>query len=162
MKKSILLTACLGAVLSMGAQEHLKSLNKEGLSPEIPASEDFYRYVNQKWMDNNPLTPEYSRYGQFNVLSDSSNNRVRRIVEGLGNSNPKPGTAAYKVASIYKTGMDSIRRNQLGAEPIKEGLAKIENTAPSGMEDLFLWMHKNVSSPFMGVGPMEDFHNSSE
>ena len=161
MKKGILLIACLGAALAMGAQEHLKSLNKEGLSPEISPATDFYHYVNKKWMDANPLTPEYSRYGQFNVLSDSSNNRVRRIIEGLGNANPEKGTTAYKVAAIYRTGMDSVRRNQLGAEPIKAGLAKIENTPSTEMEDLFLWMHKNVSSPFMGVGPMEDFHNSS-
>ena len=162
MKKYLLISACLFAAFGIGAKEHLKSLNKEGISQEIPAKEDFYRHVNQKWMDANPLTPEYSRYGQFNVLVDSSNNRIQRIVTGLGDSNPEAGTIAYKIASIYKTGMDSVTRNRLGAQPIKADLAKIENTPASGMEDLFFWMHKNVSSPFIGAGPQEDLHNSAE
>ena len=162
MKKGILTTVCLGAVLTLSAHEHLKSLNKEGISQDIPASEDFYRHVNKKWMDANPLTPEYSRYGMFNVLTDSSNNRVQRIVTSLGDNNPTPGTTAYKIAAIYKSGMDSVRRNQLGAKPIISDLSKIENTKPSEMEDLFLWMHKNFASPFIGASPMEDLHNSSE
>lgn len=162
MKKTLLLTACLGVALTIGAHEHLKSLNKEGLSPEISPKEDFYHHVNQKWMDANPLTPEYSRYGQFNVLTDTTNERVKRIVTGLGNANPEAGTVAYKIAAIYQTGMDSVRRNQLGAQPIQEGIAKIESTSPTGMEDLFLWMHKNYGAPFFGIAPMEDFHNSSE
>lgn len=162
MKKVLLITACLGAALSIGAHEHLKSLNKAGISEEIPASEDFYRHVNQKWMDANPLSPEYSRYGQFNVLTDTTNERVRLIVTGMGDANPEPGTVAYKIASIYQTGMDSVRRNLLGATPIQADLSKIENTTPEGMEDLFLWMHKNYGSPFFGAGPMEDLHNSAE
>ena len=56
--------------------------------------------------------------------------------------------------------MDSIRRNKLGAEPIKADLAKIENTTADGMEDLFLWMHKNYGSPLVGADPMEDLANS--
>ena len=161
MKKQIVLLSCLTLALGIGAKEHLKSLNKEGISNEISAKEDFYRHVNQKWMDSNPLSPEYSRYGQFNVLTDTTNERVKRIVTGLGNANPEPGTVAYKIASIYQTGMDSVKRNKLGATPIMADLSKIENASPSEMEDLFLWMHKYISSPFLGVGPMEDFHNSS-
>ena len=161
MKKSILIAAMLGLAVSMSAREHLKSLNKTGISPEIPAAEDFYRHVNQKWMDANPLTPEYARYGQFNILTDSANNRVQRIITGLGNANPAPGTVAYKIASIYQSGMDSVRRNQLGAQPIKADLARIENTPANGMEDLFLWMHKSFGNPFLSAGPQEDLHNSA-
>ena len=98
--------------------EHLKSLDPKGIDPHTPASVDFYRHVNKGWMDSHPLTPEYSRYGAFNILSDSSNNRVRRIVTGLAATNPKPGTNAFKVATLYEQGMESVRRNQLGAEPI--------------------------------------------
>lgn len=162
MKKTILMAGCFGLALSLGAHEHLKSLNKEGISSQIPAKEDFYRHVNQKWMDENPLTPEYARYGQFNVLNDSSNNRVQRIVTGLGQKNAEPGSISYKIASIYQSGMDSVRRNSLGAKPIANHLSRIENAQPSDMEDIFLWIHKNFGSPLIGGGPQEDLHNSSE
>ncbi len=155
---------CLAAAgafaLSAQAEEHLKSLNPQGISKEIPAGTDFYNHVNKKWMEANPLTDEYSRYGMFNILNDSSNNRVRRIVTGLAATNPKPGTNAYKIASLYEAAMDSTRRNKLGAQPIQAHLKKIENAKPEEMTDLFLWMHKEYGSPLIGAGPSEDLGNS--
>lgn len=155
---------CMAAVgafaFSVQSKEHLKSLDPQGISKEIPAGTDFYHHVNKKWMEANPLTDEYSRYGMFNILNDSSNNRVRRIVTGLAATNPKPGTNAYKIAALYEAAMDSTRRNKLGAQPIQAGLKKIENAKPQEMTDLFLWMHKSYGSPLMAAGPSEDLANS--
>lgn len=79
----------------------------------------------------------------------------------LAKTNPAKGTNAYKIAAIYEAAMDSVRRNKLGAEPIKADLERIENAKPEEMADIFLWMHKNYGSPFFGAGPMEDLANSS-
>ena len=146
---------------AISAQEHLKSLDASQIDNSIPAGNDFYGHVNAKWQKANPLTPEHSRYGKFNVLSDSSQQRVKNIVLNLGATNPKPGTVAFKVSTIYNQAMDSVRRNREGAAPIQADLKKIENTPHEGMEDLFLWMHKNYASPFFGAGPQEDLANSS-
>ncbi|MDE6272716.1 MAG: M13 family metallopeptidase [Muribaculaceae bacterium] len=148
--------------VSVSAHEHLKSLNKEGLSDRISAGEDFYRHVNQHWMEANPLTPEHSRYGQFNILDDSSRNRVRRIVANLSSTNPEPGTVAHKIAALYETGMDSVKRNNLGAKPIQPILKQIESTPNNKMDDLLILMHKSYSSPFFGAGLQEDLNNSAE
>ena len=161
MKLRNILAIMASASFCMGMQaEHLKSLDPKGIDPNTPAAADFYRHVNKGWMDSHPLTPEYSRYGAFNILNDSSNNRVRRIVTGLAATNPQPGTNAFKVATLYEQGMDSVRRNKLGAEPIKPFLSKIEETGHDGMTDLHLWMHKNFSSPLFSGGPQEDLANS--
>ena len=154
--------AAVAMVFPVLAQEHLKSLDKNGVSKTITPAEDFYMYVNEGWINANPLTPEYSRYGQFNVLTDSSNNRVKRIVTNLSNKNPQKGTNAYLIATLYEAGMDSVRRNQLGNQPIQSDLAKIENANSAEMTDLMLWMHKNYGSPFFGAGHSEDMMNSSQ
>ena len=161
-KQLILLCAAAMAITPAVAKEHLKSLSKEGISSEIKAGEDFYRHVNQKWMESNPLTPEHSRYGQFNILDDSSKNRVRRIVANLASTNPEPGTVAYKIAALYETGMDSIKRNSLGAQPIQAVLKQIETTPNNKMDDLLIMMHKTYSAPFFGAGLQEDLNNSAE
>ena len=161
MKKILLSLALIATVGTMAAEEHLKSLNGNGLSNSVKPNEDFYLYVNETWMNDNPLTPEYSRYGQFNVLNDSSNNRVKRLVTGLGNTKPKKGSNAYLISTLYESGMDSIRRNKEGAIPILNDLSKIENATPAEMEDLFLWLHKNYGSPFVNAGPQEDLLNSA-
>ena len=146
----------------LGAQEHLKSLDKNGLDNTISPRQDFYNHVNKKWMESHPLSPEYSRYGSFNILSDSSEHRVRRIVTGLAATNPAKGTDAYKIANLYELGMDSIRRNREGAAPIRKKLAKIENARPEEMTDLFRYMQRHESSPLFSMGFQEDLGNSKQ
>ncbi|MCH5231700.1 MAG: hypothetical protein J1F43_07900, partial [Muribaculaceae bacterium] len=87
MKKLLFSLAILAAGCGILQAEHLKSLNGNGLDKNVKPGEDFYLFVNQEWMNEHPLTPEYSRYGQFNVLQDSSNNRVKRIVTNLSKTN---------------------------------------------------------------------------
>lgn len=151
----------LGSCAS-SSKEGLKSLDASLLSDSIAAGSDFYEHVTERWQKAHPLTAEYSRYGQFNVLNDSSENRVKEIVTGLAATNPEPGTVAFKVSTIYNQAMDSVRRNNEGAEPIKADLARIEAAPADSMTDLFLWIHTNYSSPFFGGGPMENMANSNE
>ncbi len=152
----------LSATIGAAAQEHLHSLDASQLEPSIAPGTDFYRHVNKRWQDANPLTAEHARYGKFNVLSDTSEMRVKNLVLGLAQTNPQTGTVAFKVSTIYNQAMDSVRRNREGAAPIQADLKKIENTPHEGMEDLFLWMHANYSSPFFGAGIQEDLANSTQ
>ena len=144
----------------MSAQEHLKSLNPAYFDPSTPAGTDFYTHVNKGWEEAHPLDAEHARYGQFNILSDSSEARVKKIVLGLGATNPEPGTVAFKVSTIYNQAMDSARRNEEGAKPILADLKRIEDTPHEGMEELFFWMHGNYASPFFGAGIQEDLADS--
>lgn len=159
-KTLLVASMAVSAVLGANA-EHLKSLNAEGIDNSISPATDFYRHVNQSWLQANPLTPEHARYGQFNTLSDSSEIRVKNIVLGLSAQNPEPGTVAFKVSTIYEQAMDSVRRNKEGYTPIKPLLSKIENAKHQDMTDIFYWMHKEIGSPFFGAGPMEDMANSN-
>ena len=156
----------LSALLVAGSfgmsAEHLKSLDAKGIDKNVKPGEDFYLYVNNAWMNEHPLTPEYSRYGQFNILTDSSNNRVKRLVTNLASTNPQKGTNAFLIATLYEAGMDSVRRNREGNAPIKADLAKIENAKPEEMTDIFLWMHKNYANPFLNIGLQENLVNSQE
>lgn len=144
-----------------GAQEHLKSLDLKSVDKTTPASVNFYKHVNKGWMEDHPLDAEHSRYGQFDVLNDSSNHRIKDLVLGLKATNPQKGTVAYKVSSLYELAMDSVRRNREGYAPIKPLLQKIENAKPGDMEDLFIWMQTEHGAPFVGVGPDADLANSN-
>lgn len=167
MRKLAMISSALMAVgmffLAFEAQaEHLKSVNPAGIDNSVAPGEDFYHHVNNGWMKAHPLTPEYARFGMFNVLNNEAEKNVQDIVLNLGATNPQPGTNAFKVWTLYSQGMDSVRRNAEGNAPIQADLKKIENTPHEGMTDLLLWMHRNYSSPFFGAGPMEDMANSNE
>ncbi len=163
MKKTIIAMA-IALTAAAGAQaEHLYSLNKDYIDQTTPAGTDFYKHVNKGWMDAHPLTPEYSRYGVFNVLGDTSEMRVKNLVIGLKDTNPAQGTTAFNVMTIYEQAMDSTRRNAEGAAPIQADLKRIMTTPldAKSMEDLFLWIHGNFSSPLFAAGPMEDMMDSN-
>ncbi len=90
----ILVSAALAALsaLPMMAQEHLKSIDKANFDTTVSPKADFYEYATRGWQKANPLTDEHARYGQFNVLNDSSEIRVKNLVLGLAATNPQPGT----------------------------------------------------------------------
>ncbi len=160
--KNAALAIAIGSAAAFGAsaQQHLKSVNPAYIDNSVKPGDDFYHHVNNGWMKAHPLTPEYARYGVFNILNDEAEKNVKDIVLNLGSTNPEKGSNAFKIWTLYSQGMDSVRRNAEGATPILADLKKIEDTPHEGMEDLFLWMHRNYSSPFFGAGPMEDMADS--
>ncbi|MDE6093441.1 MAG: M13 family metallopeptidase, partial [Muribaculaceae bacterium] len=137
-----------------------KSLDISSVDETVAVGEDFYGHVNNGWQKAHPLTAEHSRYGQFNVLDEQNQERVKEIVTTQAETNPEEGSVAFKVSTIYNQAMDTVRRNNEGASPILADLKKIEETPADGMEDLFLWMHGNYASPFFSAGPMEDLNDS--
>ena len=157
---AIIATAAMAASCSHGNSEHLASINPDYIDTTIAPGHDFYNRINKGWIEANPLTGEHARYGRFDVINDTCEARVRSLVEGLGATNPQPGSVAHKVWTVYSLAMDTARRNAEGATPVLADLKKIEETPHEGMADLFLWMHANYGSPFFGAGPMEDMTNS--
>ena len=53
------------------------------LSDTIDPGDDFFAYVNQEWLDANPLPPEFSRFGAFNLLREKSTSDVKALVDEL-------------------------------------------------------------------------------
>ena len=141
----------------------LKSLDTTSIDETIAVGEDFYGHVNKGWQQAHPLTAEHARYGQFNVLDEQNQERVKEIVTTLAETNPQAGSVAFKVSTIYNQAMDTMRRNNEGASPILADLRKIEESAEddNAMTDLFMWMHSEHGSPFFNAGPMEDFDDSN-
>lgn len=141
----------------------LKSLDTTSIDETIAVGEDFYGHVNKGWQQAHPLTAEHARYGQFNVLDEQNQERVKEIVTTLAETNPQAGSVAFKVSTIYNQATDTVRRNNEGASPILADLRKIEESAEddNAMTDLFMWMHSEHGSPFFNAGPMEDFDDSN-
>ena len=119
MTLTVAFTGCKG-----DKAEHLASLNTDYIDNTVMPGTDFYTHVNKGWMDAHPLTAEHARYGQFNILNDSSENRVRDLIQNLGASDPEKGSVAYKVWTVYSQAMDTARRNAEGAKPILADLKK--------------------------------------
>ena len=125
-------------------------------------SEDFYQYACGGWMEANPLTPEYARYGIFDQLEKENNEKLKVLIEELGSTPQKPGSVGEKIQMMYAMGLDSLKRNADGAAPVMEQLAAIN--AVSDHKELSAMvgkMHVESSSPFFGFYIGADEKNST-
>ena len=125
-------------------------------------SEDFYQYACGGWMEANPLTPEYARYGIFDQLEKENNEKLKVLIEELRSTPQKPGSVGEKIQMMYAMGLDSLKRNADGAAPVMEQLAAIN--AVSDHKELSAMvgkMHVESSSPFFGFYIGADEKNST-
>ena len=125
-------------------------------------SEDFYQYACGGWMEANPLTPEYARYGIFDQLEKENQEKLKVLIEELGSKPQAEGSVGAKIQMMYTMGLDSLKRNADGAAPVAEQLEAIKSV--SDMKELSAMvgkMHVESSSPFFGFYIGADEKNST-
>lgn len=164
--KNLMITLGAAAMVFAGCAQN----NKEG-KPAIDLanfdnttapSEDFYQYACGGWMEANPLTPEYARYGIFDQLEKENNEKLKALIEELGSTPQKPGSVGEKIQMMYAMGLDSTKRNADAAAPVMEQLAAIN--AVSDHKELSAMvgkMHVESSSPFFNFYIGADEKNST-
>lgn len=95
------------------------------LDPAIRPGDDFFRYVNAKWIANNPIPAEFSRYGAFTMLGEKSQHDVRALVDELVAKSHKPGSLDQKIVDSYKAYLDQDAIDAAGMAPAKPYLQAI-------------------------------------
>ena len=97
-----------------------------GMDRSVKPGDDFFRFVNGKWADTTPIPPDKTRYGAFDALRDTSEIRLREILDRwAADKTLAPGSDEAKVAVIYRTFLDEARADALGRKPIDPQLAAI-------------------------------------
>ena len=137
-------------------------IDRANLDPNVAPGENFYLYACGGWMKNNPLTPEFSRFGTFDQLRENARVQLQDLITNLAN-NPESkvkGTNAQKVSDLYAMGMDSVRLNKEGAAPLMPFIEKINGLSRENLADILSWMHNGVASSFFSTGVGTDSKNS--
>ena len=125
-------------------------------------AEDFYQYACGGWMEANPLTPEYARYGIFDQLDKENQEKLKTLIDELNAKPQEEGSVGYKISTLYALGLDMDKRNADGAAPVKEQLEAIQ--AISDIDDLSAVtarMQMETSSPFFSFYIGADEKNST-
>ena len=95
----------------------------------VSAGEDFYQYACGGWMANNPLTPEYARYGIFDQLDKENQERLKSLIDEVNATAQEPGSVGEKIQIMYAQGLDTAGRNAAGAAPVQEQIAAIKGVS---------------------------------
>lgn len=148
-----------------GAAENgkAKGVDKANLDESVTPGADFYQYACGGWMKNNPLQPQYSRFGQFDLMAENNKEQLKELIQGLAKQENAVGSVAQKVNDLYLQGLDSLRLNAEGAAPIKADLETINSAEKDELMDIIAWLHSNgLASPFFNEGVDADLMNSNE
>ena len=112
-------------------QEQTTGIDLANLDTTAVPQNDFYQFACGGWMANNPLTPEYARFGSFDKLGltnlEQVNGLIREIAESQESRDKsrEMGSIEQKIGDLYNLAMDTARRDREGIAPVQHTLDEI-------------------------------------
>ena len=73
------------------------------------ASEDFYNFINYEWLKENPIPNEYTKWGNFHVLHEQNQSRLREMLESEASTDEQK-----KLNILWNKGLDAETLNKEG------------------------------------------------
>ncbi|MEW9798569.1 M13 family metallopeptidase [Alteromonas sp. CYL-A6] len=148
-------------------EKEVKSLSsgimKDNMDTSVDPGDDFFTYVNGKWLEKTTIPADKSSYGAFTILRDASQEDVMEIIRTSAEGDFAAGSDEQKVGDFYKAYMDMETRNALGSAPLAPELAKIEAIEDySDLATYFAYANRyGFGAPF-AIGQVPDFKSPKE
>ena len=162
---SVMLAAVVGGMTGCGGKKKsaaVPAIDVANMDLTVAPGTDFYRYANGGWMERHPLPADKSRFGSFDQLRDVTLDQIKTILDDLGTKEHLHGTDGQKVGTFYALGMDSVKRNAQGAEPIRVQLGQIMALSNEAeMAGMIATLHKEAIYPYFAFYVDADEMNSS-
>ena len=105
--------------------EKVPAIDLTDMDLTVSPGDDFYQYANGGWIAKNPLKPEYASFGSFDVLRENNVTRLNDLFAEMSEMSPKAGTVDQKIVDLYKQGLDSVRLNAEGGQPLQKYLDQL-------------------------------------
>ena len=164
------LTLILASAIAMTAfatttadePQSVPAIDKANFDESVNRNDDFYQWATGGWQKNNPLKPEFSRYGSFDVLRENNEIRINELFAQMTESVVEYGSIEQKISDLYKMGLDEARLNKEGAKPIKKALKEI--FAMKSREELIASLaelHTDGIGVFFAAYPAADLADSN-
>ena len=162
MKKIVLFAATMACMASCQNQTSTTpAIDPANFDLSVAPNVEFYQYATGGWQARNPLKPEYSRFGSFDVIAENNQKRINDLFQEMTKLDAAKGSVEQKISDLYKMGLDSARLNAEGAAPIEAGVRELLSlTDRDRLTEAVARLHHTVANPFFGVGVQADLMNS--
>jgi len=97
----------------------------EYIETSVRPQDDFFEYLNGKWLKNVEIPADKSSWGSFMELRENTLPQIRGIIEKAAAGNPAAATDAQRIGDFWASFMDEARLEQLGVTPLSSELGKI-------------------------------------
>jgi putative endopeptidase len=139
-------------------------INTALMDTTVNPGDDFFMYVNGTWIKNTEIPGDQGRWGSFNELREYNQDILLGVLEEAANSDKyAEGSDERKAANFYAVGMDSLKAEQQGLQPIQSYLDQIESI--STLEDLQKYAEREGQvggGTYYGLAVYPDLKNSKE
>ena len=145
--------------------QHGKGLSRSNMDFDIHPKDNFYKYANGKWLQNNPIPSGYPNWNSFLTLHVKSQENLKEILTELAESS-NASEDERKVSAFYKAAMDEETIEKVGLEPLQRLLEHCRVTVDSMSDKMSLAKNLGILafqygiSPFISIGASPDKMNS--
>lgn len=124
-------------------------LQTEWMDAATRPGDDFFRYVNGKWVDRFEIPSDRTAWGSFHQLRALSETRLHGILDDLAARKPAPDSAEGRVLAAYAAFMDQDGIERANLAPARPWLDRI--AAVRGADELLqLFAMPGLPSPIDG------------
>jgi putative endopeptidase len=132
------------------------------MDKSVTPGDDFYRFVNGKWMDRTEIPADKASWGGFGILRDLSDQRTRAVIEEAAANPGAADTVPGKIGLLYATFMDAPTIEAAGAKPLQPYLAKVAAVkTPADLSRAFAYGQKRGIDMPVGLGVQQDLKDNS-
>ena len=134
------------------------SIDPSKFDVSVRPADDFFGYVNGRWLGENPIPEEESQWGAFSILRVLVERQLKAILDDLENVPPAAeGSPARKVRDFYLTAMDAEKCNAAGLAPLGDIFAKIDGIRDAAsLSSALSFLHRNGVDAFWAPVSAQD------
>jgi len=96
------------------------------MDSSVKPGDNFFLYVNGKWIDTAKIPATESGVGAFLDVYNRTKEHIKTIFDDVSKTEKPNGSAEQQVGDFYVSGMDTATIEKLGYTPIKPYLDKID------------------------------------
>lgn len=145
------------------AQQKEPGIHLEYMDTSIQPSQDFFRFVNGKWIDKTEIPGDRTRWGSFDELRQNTDRDVLVILDEASRDKKYGADSDQgKAINLYRTILDTVARTKNGIKPLKPYLDKIDKVKTvADLQALMTEMEPLGGIGFIGINVGPDAKDSN-
>lgn len=120
------------------------------VSDTVAPGDDFFRYVNEGWLDTAEFPPGFSSLNGFTELFLQTEQRVEGIIQTAAAMDSEPGSAEYQIGTLYNDYLNTDRIEELGLTPLQADIDSILGASDHG--DIASWFGRPSQMSMFSLG----------